>query len=54
MNEPVFTVIQDARGTLVRCEHLGQIGAARVGSRGLDEAKQRAQAQAEAKAAAAS
>lgn len=49
MTEIVFTVKPHPRGDLVTCVIDGEIGSARVFSAGLDEAKQRAQAQAEAK-----
>lgn len=44
-----FEVKEDARGTLVICTIDGEVGAARVFSAGLDDAKKRAQEQAEAK-----
>lgn len=43
-----FTVTQDARGGLVTCEIAGIVGRARVLSAGVEEAKQRAEAQARA------
>ena len=48
---PEFIVTKDARGTLVRCVYDGETGAARVDSRGLDDAKARAEAQARDKVA---
>jgi hypothetical protein len=48
--EPEFTERTDARGRLVICTYDGETGAARVDSRGLDDAKARAEVQARKKA----
>lgn len=48
-NDLTFTTQTDARGTLVTCTLDGETGSARVMGKGLDEAKQRAEAQARAK-----
>jgi hypothetical protein len=47
---PEFTEKTDARGRLVVCTYAGETGAARVDSKGLDDAKARAEAQARKKA----
>lgn len=49
--EPVFTVTEDARGKLVRCQIGEHVGAARVMSTGEQEARQRAEARAREMAA---
>lgn len=50
--EPVFEIVQHKDRTLVVCTYAGQQGTARVFSKGVEDAKSRAEAQARAKAAA--
>lgn len=47
--DAVFDEKLDARGTIITCTLDGETGAARVMSKGIEEAKQRAEAQARAK-----
>lgn len=51
MGGPEFTEKTDARGRLIVCTYAGETGAARVDSKGVEVAKQRAEAQARKKAA---
>lgn len=51
MSVPVFTITDTPRGKLVTCVIDGKTGAARVFSAGVEEAKQRAEAQARGKVA---
>lgn len=50
MSAPQFETRTDARGTLVICTIDGETGSARVMSKGVDEAKARAEEQARKKA----
>lgn len=49
MSEPVFTKREDARGVIWTCTIDGHEGAARVMSKGEQDAKDRAESQARAK-----
>ena len=50
MTQPVYTVIDAGpRGKLVMCEHNGEVGTARVFSKGVQDACDRAFEQAQAK-----
>lgn len=49
MSEPKFTVIDSQRGKLVMCEYAGEVGSARVFSKGEQDARDRAFEQAQAK-----
>lgn len=51
MGGPEFTERTDARGRLIVCTYDGEVGTARVDSKGVEVAKQRAEAQARKKAA---
>lgn len=49
MSEPKFTTLEGPRGKLVMCEYEGEIGSARVFSKGEQDARDRAFEQARAK-----
>lgn len=49
MVEPKFTTIDSQRGKLVMCEYAGEVGSARVFSKGEQDARDRAFEQAQAK-----
>jgi hypothetical protein len=50
VTEPTFETRADTRGTLVICTYDGETGAARVDSKGEQNARDRAEAQARGKA----
>lgn len=49
MSEPIYTIVEGPRGKLVMCEYEGEIGTARVFSKGEQDARDRAFEQAQAK-----